>query len=160
MQIFSRRITVGALLAISASVCLQASAAPTQKVKIYLIAVGDNGKMGCKIGCDDSLVPVTEKIAATSAPLTAAINKLLNTPKTYAPNPKLSNYWLGPDLKLKSVSVKNGLATIRFSGNVAVAGVCDEPRIKEQIEAIARQFPTVKRVKVFVGNQTLADAIS
>jgi hypothetical protein len=42
---------------------------------------------------------------------------------------------------------------------VFVAGACDQPRIVEQIEATARQFPTVKRVRVFLGKQTLAAAI-
>jgi len=51
------------------------------------------------------------------------------------------------------------LSTIRLSGELSVAGVCDEPRIESQIDATARQFPTVKRVKVFIGNQTLAAAI-
>jgi ABC-type uncharacterized transport system substrate-binding protein len=61
---------------------------------------------------------------------------------------------------LKSVSICKGTATIRFSGEISVAGICDEPRITEQIEATAKQFPTVKRVKVYVGNKTLKYAIS
>jgi hypothetical protein len=32
---------------------------PTQ-IKVYLVALADNGKSGKKIGCDDSLVAVTQ----------------------------------------------------------------------------------------------------
>jgi len=71
----------------------------------------------------------------------------------------LQNFWKGRDLKVKSVSIRRGTATIHISGEVFVAGICDQPRIESQIEETARQFPNVKRVKVFIGKRTLADAI-
>jgi hypothetical protein len=131
----------------------------SQFVKIYLVAVGDDGKTGTKIGCGDSLVAVARTIKKTAAPLTAAIRQLLLTPQHPEDTPNLENFWKGRSLKIKSVSLVNGAAMIYLSGEVFVAGVCDEPRIKAQIEETARQFPTVKRVKVFIGNRTLADAI-
>lgn len=131
----------------------------TQSIKIYLVAVGDDGKTGKKIGCGDSLVAVTRTIKKTAAPLTAAIRELLQTPQHPDGNPNLENFWKGRNLKVRSVSIVNRTATIRLSGALSVAGVCDEPRIESQIDATARQFPTVKRVKVFIGKQTLAAAI-
>lgn len=128
-------------------------------VKVYLVAVGDNGKRGKKIGCEDSLVPVTRKVAETSAPLKAAIEELLSIPAESTDTPGLQNFWKGRNLKLQSVSIQQQTATIRISGEVFVAGICDEPRIIGQIEETARQFSTVKRVKVFIGKQTLAEAI-
>jgi hypothetical protein len=130
-----------------------------QSIMIYLVAVGDDGKTGKKIGCGDSLVAVTRTIKKTAAPLTAAIRELLQTPQHPDGSPNLENFWKGRNLKVRSVSIVNRTATIRLSGSVSVAGVCDEPRIESQIDATARQFPTVKRVKVFIGRQTLAAAI-
>jgi hypothetical protein len=135
------------------------SAEGNQPIKIYLVAVGDDGKTGKKIGCGDSLVPVTVITKKTATPLTAAVRELLVAPEHSVGNPKVENFWKGRNLKVSSVSIRNHTATIRISGEVFVAGVCDEPRITSQIEATARQFPTVKRVRVFIGNQTLADAI-
>ena len=132
-----------------------------QSIKIYLVAVGDDGKTGKKIGCGDSLIAVTRTIKKTAVPLAAAIRELLQTPQH--PNvdgsPNLENFWKGRNLKVRSVSIVNRTATIRLSGALSVAGVCDEPRIESQIDATARQFPTVKKVKVFIGKQTLAAAI-
>jgi len=48
----------------------------------------------------------------------------------------------------------------QITGRLLVAGICDEPRITEQIEATAKQFPTVKRVRVFVSGSPLKEAIS
>lgn len=136
-------------------------AAKTTEVKVYLVALNDNGKSGRKIGCDDSLVAVTRTIQPTAAPLRAALDELLAMPEEFEQaGMKLGNYWKGTDLKVKSVTLKSGTATIRITGNIAVAGICDEPRIAEQIEATARQFPTVKRVKVFINGDTLEHAIS
>jgi spore germination protein GerM len=133
-------------------------AATTDEVDIYLVAVGDKGEKGLKIGCDDSLVRVTRKIKPTVAPLRAAIEELLAAPHEYSK--ELGNYWRGKNLKLKSVSITEGVATIHISGEGPyVAGVCDKPRITEQIENTAMQFSSVNTVKVFVNDKPLADAI-
>jgi spore germination protein GerM len=131
----------------------------TMEIKVYLVAYGDNGKTGEKFGCEDSLVPVTRTIKATPAPLKSAIEELLAMPFKYSET--LSNHWGEQDLKLKSISIKKGTATINFTGQgPAVAGICDEPRIVRQITATAMQFPTVKKVKVFVNKQALEKVIS
>jgi hypothetical protein len=132
---------------------------PGQTIKVYLVAVGDDGKAGKKIGCGDSLIAVPRSITKTKAPLTAALRELLSTPPQVEGPPKLENFWKGRNLKLQSVSIRNQTASIRISGEVFVAGVCDQPRIESQIEETARQFPTVKKVKVFIGKQTLGEAI-
>ncbi len=129
-----------------------------EEVDVYLVAVGDNGKKGLKIGCDDSLVRVPRKIKPTVAPLKAAIEELLATPHEYSK--ELGNYWRGKNLKLKMVSITDGVATIHITGEGPfVAGVCDEPRITEQIENTAMQFDSVNKVKVFVNDKPLADVI-
>lgn len=127
------------------------------RVKVFLVAVDDNGKSGKKIGCNDSLVAVERDVTSTYAPLRAALEELLSIPQKF--DDKLGNYVFGPDLKLRSATIKRGTATIRFSGAISVAGICDEPRITEQILGTAMQFRTVKRVNVFVGNKTLRQAI-
>ncbi|HEY0323396.1 MAG TPA: GerMN domain-containing protein [Pyrinomonadaceae bacterium] len=137
-----------------------ASSAKVKTVKVYLVVVGDEGKMGRKIGCGDSLVAVTREIKPTVAPLKAALSELLALPREYAGDSRLNNFWVGRNLRVKSVSIRNGTATIYIVGEGPfVAGVCDEPRITSQIEATAKQFPTVRRVKVFVNGRTLANAI-
>jgi spore germination protein GerM len=132
----------------------------TGEVKVYLVALGDNGKKGKKIGCEDSLVAVKRKIKPTAAPLRAALGELLSMPKDSEAYSGLSNYWAGNNLRLKSVVVRRGTATIHIVGEgPSIAGICDEPRVISQIEETARQFPTVKRVRVFVNGQRLEDAV-
>lgn len=129
----------------------------TREVKVYLVAVGDAGKAGRKIGCDDSLVAVTRKVKNDGAPLKAAVRELLSMPREYEGG--LGNYWFGERLRVTGATIGRGTATIRITGKVFVAGVCDEPRIEEQIKETARQFPGVRRVNVFVNGRTLAQVI-
>lgn len=130
----------------------------TREVKVYLVALGDNGKTGKKIGCDDSLVAVRRTIRATASPLKPALEQLLSVPRDY--NEQLKNFWSAENLKVRSVVIRRGIATVRISGEgPPVAGVCDIPRITSQIEETAKQFRTVTKVRVFVNGRTLAEAI-
>jgi hypothetical protein len=128
-----------------------------REVKVFLVALDDKGKRGRRIGCDDSLVPVTRTVAAGGAPLKAAIEELLSVPREYEGG--LGNYWAGENLRVQSAVISAGVATVRVRGTLPVAGVCDEPRIEEQIKATARQFRGVRSVRVFLNGQRLSDAI-
>jgi Aspartic acid proteinase inhibitor/Sporulation and spore germination len=128
-----------------------------REVKVYLVALDDNGRRGRKVGCNDSLVPVTRTVSANAVPLKAAVEELLAVPREYEGG--LGNYWFGENLRVQSATVRAGVATIRLSGNVYIAGVCDAPRIEGQIRETARQFRGVRSVKVFVGGRRLADVL-
>lgn len=137
-----------------------AGTAPQRReVKVYLVALDDDGRSGQKIGCGDSLVPVTRRIGARRPTLRIAIQELLLIPHEY--DARLKNFWRGRNLRVRSVSVNRaGVATIHIAGaGPQVAGVCDQPRIESQIEETAKQFPNVRRVRVFVNGRTLASAI-
>jgi hypothetical protein len=128
-----------------------------REVKVYLVALDDNGRRGRKIGCNDSLVPVTRNVSADAVPLKAAVEELLAIPRQYEGG--LGNYWVGENLSVQSVVLRAGVATIRIRGNVYIAGVCDAPRIEGQIRETARQFRGVRSVRVFVNGRSLADAL-
>jgi spore germination protein GerM len=104
---------------------------------------------------------VTRKVTATAAPLKAAILELFadREPDKKETALNLGNYWRG--MQLKSVSIEQGTAIIHLTGEApSVAGICDEPRIKGQIIETAKQFPTVKKVKVFINGKPMGQLIS
>ena len=128
-----------------------------REVKVYLVALDDNGSRGIRVGCNDSLVPVTRTVNADAEPLRAAVEELLAVPRDYEGG--LKNFWWGENLSVQSVAIRSGVATIRLKGNVYIAGVCDAPRIEGQIRETARQFRGVRSVRVFVGGRRLADVL-
>jgi spore germination protein GerM len=129
-----------------------------REVKVYLVAVDDDGREGRKIGCGDSLVAVTRRINAGASPLKETLQELLLIPHDY--DARLKNFWRGERLRVRSASIARGVATIHISGRgPMVAGVCDAPRIESQMEETARQFPNVRRVRIFVNGRPLASAL-
>lgn len=135
--------------------------AKTTKVNIYLIALNDDGYSGARVGCGDTLVKEERTITPTDTPLKAAIEELLSVtaPIQRRVDLELTNYWKGTDLKLESAVISRGTAIIKITGQLVVAGVCDQPRIEGQINATARQLKAVKRVRVYVNGELLKDAI-
>jgi hypothetical protein len=157
-----RLFAAGLALLSAAALAVPAPAAAqrgrrTREVKVFLVALDDNGRRGRRVGCGDSLVAVTRTVRDDGAPLKAAVKELLTTPREFEGG--LGNYWFGENLRVQSATLRGGVATIHIRGQVAVAGICDEPRIEGQIRETARQFRGVRTVKVFVNGQRLADAI-
>lgn len=132
----------------------------TEQVKIYLIAIDDQGKSDKKIGCGDSVVGVTKKITETDAPLRTALNELLSIKKQYYGESGLYNSLYQSSLTIDQVTITNSIADIRLSGQLLLGGVCDNPRVKAQLENTALQFPTVKSTSIFINNKPLDEVLS
>lgn len=136
------------------------SASRSTSVRIYLIALGDNGRSGRKIGCGDSLIPVTLPIPPTTAPLTAALRLLLKDHHAYYGQSGLYNPLYQATLRLRQARVKNGKAIVHFTGRLNLRGVCDDPRVAGQLRQTVRQFPTIRRVAIYVNNVPLRKVLS
>ena len=130
------------------------------RVKIYLVAIGDEGKAGKAIGCGDSLVAVERQIQPTSEPLKAAYQELLSIHSREYGQSGLYNALYQCNLKVDSVALASGKATVHLSGQTALGGECDNPRVGAQLTEIALQFPTVKEVAVFVNGAPLDQWLS
>ena len=130
------------------------------RANIYLIAIEDNGRSGPRIGCGDSVIPVTVEFPPTTAPLTAALERLLALNDQFFGESGLYNALYQSDLQVESVSVQNGTATIRLTGQLRLSGVCDNPRVEAQIEQTALQFSSVTQVAVFLNGRPLEEALS
>lgn len=131
------------------------STARTTSVRIYLVAIGDSGRSGARIGCGDSLIAVTRQIAATTAPLTAAMALLVSDHHRYYGQSGLYNALYQSRLRVRKASVVNGIATVYLVGTMRLGGVCDDPRVGAQLRQTARQFRTVRSTAIFVNNVPL-----
>jgi len=132
----------------------------TQMLKIYLVAIGDNGISGKKIGCDDSLIAVDVGVQPTVAVLRAALTKLLEIKTSDYGESGLYSALYQSDLEIENLSIQNGVASIFLKGDLILGGTCDNPRVEEQLKATAFQFPTISSVEIFVNGIPLAEKIS
>jgi hypothetical protein len=129
-------------------------------IKLFFVALGDAGRSGKKIGCDDSLVAVDRAIPTTDTPLAAAIAELVSLRDKHHGQSGLSNALAQSSLKVQSVKVVDGTAEIRLAGSITLSGACDAPRVDSQIRETALQFPAITRVSVFVNDVPLERVLS
>lgn len=136
------------------------SQAAAQTVKIFLIAIGDNGVSGKLVGCGDSAVPVEVQIAPTSGVLRAALEQLFAIKTQYYGESGLYDSLYQSNLSIASLEIVDGVAEMRLSGNLALGGECDSPRVQAQLEETALQFSTVQSVEIYINDIPLQDVLS
>ena len=114
----------------------------TSSVTAYMIAEGDKGKQGKKIGCDDSLVPLA--VTVVEYPVTDVVSSvksafagLASVKDEELVEKKLSNPLKQSQVKLDDVVVNTkGETEIKLSGSFAFSGTCDAPRQRAQVEEL------------------------
>jgi hypothetical protein len=155
-------VALGLWLGLSPTLALAAPAAPTAQAQIYLVALGDNGASGEKIGCDDSLIPVTVEIPignTVAERITLALTKLFSLQSRDYGQSGLITVLAASQLTVDRVTVENGVAGVYLSGTLSLGGTCDDPRAVGQIAATARQFQTVTRVEIIFNGGPLTNAV-
>jgi hypothetical protein len=134
--------------------------AQANRVKIFLIAIGDAGKSGKEIGCGDSVIPVEVEVASTTDPLAAAFEKLLSVHEQYYGQSGLYNALYQSNLKVESATIQVDLATVQISGQLLLGGECDDPRVEAQLDETALQFPEANQAAIFINGTLLKDVLS
>ena len=129
-------------------------------VQVFLIAVGDNGQSGSLVGCGDSAVPVQVQTPPTSQVLQAALVALLSIKDQFYGQSGLYNALYQSDLKVDSVTISAGIASVYLTGTLLMGGECDTPRVKAQLEQTILQFPSVTSADIFINGKPLADVLS
>jgi hypothetical protein len=131
------------------------------QVKIFLIAINDNGASGKKIGCNDSVVPVQMTINPTVVVLRASLDALfqLKGQRTYGSS-GLYNALYQSSLSIDSLTIINREAVIKLKGSLVQGGVCDSPRIKAQLEETGLQFSTIDKTTIFINGVPLNQLLS
>jgi hypothetical protein len=124
-------------------------------VHLFFVALGDEGRRGTLIGCNDSIVPVEVQIAPTAAPLRTALEELLQVgDQTYAQT-DLHNALHQSRLQVQYITIADGHASVSLTGQLLSGGVCDVPRIEAQLNQTVLQFPHIHTASVFLDGTPL-----
>lgn len=137
-----------------------ATSLPFATVKVYYIALEDNGVSGAPVGCGDSAIAVEYPIGFGKGPLEYAYEKLLYARERTVGESGLYNALYQSDLTLVSAEIRDGTAVIALEGTLLLGGECDSPRVQAQLEMIPGQFPEVTAVEISLNGKPLADALS
>lgn len=130
-----------------------------RRVNIVYIADGDNGQIGEKIGCDDSAVVISKVVKANSATDGALRALLADKSEKYGTTGLRNALWQST-LRVDSVIITGDAADVKLSGNIRLAGVCDNPRVKAQLEGTVKASGDASVVDITINGQTLDDVLS
>lgn len=126
-------------------VTLSKSSSEKMEVKVYFNQSGLDSVDCSVVGF------VIREIPKTTAPARAALEELLKGPTAQEKN-ALWGTAINEGVKVKSLTIENGLAMVDFSKelNTGVAGSCRVMAILSQITETLKQFPTVKEVTISI----------
>lgn len=145
---------------------------PIEEVRIFLVeleaggAAADGGAApagGDTFGCGDRLRPVVVPVATegvdTAGRIAAAVGSLLAASGGRGLYSALEGSELAVE-RVEPVAGVAGLFRIRLTGQLRLGGVCDNPRVRAQLEATARQFAGVDDVEIEIDGQPLEGLLS
>jgi hypothetical protein len=128
----------------------------TESFKVFFVALNDKGARGKKIGCDDSLVPVTLATGLSEKPIAAALNQLFAVKTTSYQQSGLYTALYQSSVQVESTDVDaSGKVLVKLKGNIPLGGVCDAPRAVEQIRETVTQFSWSKNAVITINGQPL-----
>jgi hypothetical protein len=122
-------------------------------VKIFMIALEDNGKSGVKIGCNDSVVPVDIQIKETDKPVAAALTQLFAI-KTKDSNGFYNSLYQS-NIRVQTSDVVRGKVVVNLIGTYKLGGTCDTPRFIAQIRNTVEQFDWSKDATITLNGVAL-----
>lgn len=140
---------------------------PHVEIDLYGVLLEDAGVEGEPIGCGDSLVVVREYESeqyrylvgedvffTPEGALVEALRELISVDNEMIESTyEAGSYYTAayqPQLTVEGVEKNGSVANVFLSGEVMLGGVCDAPRLKEQMDRTATQFDDVDFTRFYL----------
>lgn len=127
---------------------------------VYYVAVGDNGISGPVIGCGDSIIATTTAPVRFTDQVGPSIGTLLANKSRDVGLSGLVNILYQSSLTYLGGELNGSTITIYLSGQFMLAGVCDIPRAKAQLEYTAMAASGATSAQVFVNGRPIDEVLS
>ncbi|WP_249335887.1 hypothetical protein [Sinomonas gamaensis] len=130
------------------------------QLAIYYVAVGDNGVSGPLIGCGDSIVATATQPVRFTDQVGPAIRTLLDNHSRTVGMSGLINVLSQSSLSYLGGSFDGTTITIYLTGQFNLAGECDIPRAKAQLEYTAMAAAGASRAAVYIDGKPIDVVLS
>ncbi|HJW01390.1 MAG TPA: hypothetical protein VJ617_20050 [Arthrobacter sp.] len=127
---------------------------------VYYVAVGDNGISGPVIGCGDSIIATTTAPVRFTDQVGPSIGTLLANKSRDVGLSGLVNILYQSSLTYLGGELNGSTITIYLSGQFMLAGVCDIPRAKAQLEYTAMAASGATNAQVFIDGRPIDEVLS
>lgn len=137
------------------------SASPTTAaLTLFYVAIGDEGVSGPEIGCGDSIVATESAPVEFTDQVEASMSTLLADDEREHGASGLQNTLVASDLEFVSAQVAADTVTVDLTGRVVSGGVCDDPRIIEQLKYTAMTAAGTGSAEILVDGEAIEDVLS
>jgi hypothetical protein len=93
-------------------------------------------------------------------PVMTALQALLNEKHTTIGQSGLYNAVANSQLTVDSIDTSSAIPTVKLKGQLSSGGVCDDPRIIEQLKATILQSDKDTKVNILVNGKNIEEALS
>ncbi len=128
-------------------------------VTLFYLAEGDGGASGPTVGCGDSAIAVTSPAISYTDPVEGALRTLLANHSERIGQSGLVNSLWQSRLVVDSIDRSKSPIIAHLSGTLTLGGVCDIPRVEQQLLLTAAQAAGGP-VAVTINGKTLSEALS
>lgn len=132
----------------------------TAALSLFYVALGDKGQSGEAIGCGDSLVLVQTSKVTFSDQVQVSFEHLLANHQRSIGQSGLYNALYQSRLAFVSSSRVGNTITVHLRGKLVSGGVCDDPRIINQLQRTATVAAGVGKADILVNNQPVSQLLN
>lgn len=127
---------------------------------IFLIDIEGKGGSGKPIGTGDYVVAVEGSMKESQKKIIDAFTELFSIKEQWVGEAKLYNALYQSELKVESVTIDKGVATVRLTGSFMIGGALDGPRVQAQLFETVLQFEEVQEAVIYINGKKLEEVIS
>lgn len=133
---------------------------PTQRVRVFLIAPSDAGRLGRQVACADSAVGVEMSLASPQPALEGSLAALLALSTPHHEATGFHNPLYASPLAVERIERKGPEVNVHLTGYVELAGPCDASRLLAQLTETALQFQDVQHAVFYIGEERLNELVA
>ena len=129
------------------------------QVAVYFVDIGNKRNVEETFGCDDSLSYLERQLEGTeqttAGKIKTAVTFMVEGTDRLVGKGGLYNVFYNSDLTVDRVEIEESTAKVYLTGELALAGTCDNPRVDAQLTETITQFEEVESAEIYLNEEPL-----
>ncbi len=144
---------------VTPTVTMPKPALEEDEIAVYFVDVENQRNIDETFGCGDSLSYLTQNLENEEITLEekieSAVNFLITANDQYVGKGGLYNAFYQSNLSINRVEIEDSTANVYLTGELELAGTCDNPRIRAQLENTITQFDEIDDSEIYLNEVSL-----
>lgn len=130
-------------------------------ISFYVTKTTQSSPNASSFGCEDTLLKVEKEIInSVQPPVKSAVTELLNAKDGYTDANIQYNVFYQSNLELDEITESQETISVYITGELKLGGVCDNPRVKEQLTKTIEEYVKGKKINILINNIPVDEYLS